>query len=207
MGYVVNLTVEGRQALVVGGGPIAARKIQDLLMAKARVKVVAIEPCEEVRSLVAQGALSGEWRPYVTEDMDGVFLAVAATDNEPLNARIAADAQVRNVLINVVDRPALCTFTLPAIGRRGDLTIAVATNGLCPSLAGVLRAELMERYGPEYGELVELFGKLRLRMIAMGWDGPRITQTVTRMYQRGIAEIVAGGDRRRLEEFLAEFQL
>ena len=207
MGYVVNLILDGRAALVVGGGAVAARKIEDLLAARARVRVVAAEPCSKVRSMAAEGLIAGHWRPYETLDLDGAFLVVAATDDETVNVRVAADAQARNVLVNVVDRPALCTFTLPAIGRRGDLTIAVSTNGLCPSLAGVLRGEIMERYGPEYTELVSLFGRLRQQMIEQGWDGQRIKDTVSEVYRAGIAQVISTGDRGRLEEFLSGFQL
>jgi precorrin-2 dehydrogenase / sirohydrochlorin ferrochelatase len=207
MGYVVNLVLDGRPAVVVGGGSIAARKVEDLLAAKARVRVVANEGCAEVRSLADQGLISGDWRPYEASDLDGAFLAIAATDDESVNARVAADAQARNVLVNVVDRPALCTFTLPAVGRRGELTFAVATNGLCPSLSGIIRDEMMGRYGPEYAELVSLFGELRKTMIVLGWDGQRIKETVWAVYRAGIAEIVATGNRKRLEEFLSSFQL
>jgi precorrin-2 dehydrogenase/sirohydrochlorin ferrochelatase len=212
MGYVVNLVLDGKPAVVVGGGSVAARKVGDLLAARAKVRVVAIEACEEVRSLAGRGLISGDWRPYATPDMDGAFLAIAATDDESVNARVAADAQARNILVNVVDRPALCTFTLPAIGRRGNLTVAVATDGLCPSLAGVLRDEIMERYGPECAELVSLFGKLRTQMVALGWDGRRIKSAVSEIYRAGIAQVISVGDRSLLAELLRtklgpEFQL
>jgi precorrin-2 dehydrogenase/sirohydrochlorin ferrochelatase len=183
MGYVVNLTLDGKLAVVVGGGSVAARKVEDLLAARARVRVVAPEGCEKVRSLAARGEISAEWKPYGTADLEGAFLAVAATDDESLNARVASDAQARNILVNVVDRPELCTFTLPAVGRRGDLTFAVSTNGHCPSFSGVLRDEIMERYGPEYGELTSLFGRLRKEMIARGWNGARIKQAISEMYR------------------------
>ena len=212
MGYVVNLVLDGKPAVVVGGGSVAARKVEDLLAAKAKVRVVAVEVCAKLQSLADRGLISGEWRSYVAGDLDGASLAIAATDDESVNARVAADAQARNILVNVVDRPALCTFTLPAVGRRGNLTFAVATDGLCPSLAGVLRAEIMDRYGPEYAELVSLFGRLRERMIAMGWDGRRITDAVSEIYRAGIAHVISAGDRSLLDELLRtklgpEFQL
>jgi precorrin-2 dehydrogenase/sirohydrochlorin ferrochelatase len=121
-------------------------------------------------------------------------VAIAATDDEALNARVSADAAAISVLVNVVDRPALCTFTVPATLRRGGLTIAVATEGQCPALAGILREELEERYGPEYAELAGLFGEARKKMIELGWDGRRIRETLAGMYRTG--------DRRLLNEFL-----
>jgi len=154
MSYLVNLALEGRAAVVVGGGEVAARKVQDLLAAKANVTVIAPKLCDAIVALAGEKRIVAHGRPYRTGDLAGAFVAIAATDDEGLNARISKAAAAQNVLVNVVDRPALCTFTVPATVRRGDLTIAIATEGRCPVLAGVLREELEARYGPEYAELV-----------------------------------------------------
>jgi siroheme synthase-like protein len=202
MGYLVNLLLDGKQTVVVGGGLVAARKIGGLLAAGATVRVVAAEACEEIRMLAARGAILAAWRPYAAGDLEGAVLAVAATDDEPVNARIAADARARNIPVNVVDCPALCTFTLPAVVRRRELTIAISTNGLCPSLSAALREEIEERYGPEYGELAGLFGELRQQMTAMGWDGKRIARAVLDLYRGGIVSVISAGGQEQLEEFL-----
>ena len=145
-------------------------------------------------ALAGEKRIVAHGRPYRTGDLAGAFVAIAATDDEGLNARISKAAAAQNVLVNVVDRPVLCTFTVPATVRRGDLTIAIATEGRCPALAGVLREELEERYGPEYAELVGLFGEARKKMIELGWDGRRIRETLAGIYR--------AGDRRALDEFL-----
>ena len=194
MSYLVNLALEGRAAVVIGGGEVAARKVQDLLAAKANVTVIAPHLCDGIVALADEKRIVAHRRPYLTGDLAGAFVAIAATDDEGLNARIAADAAAMNVLVNVVDRPALCTFTVPATVRRGDLTIAVATEGRCPALAGILREELEARYGPEYAELVSLFGEVRKKMIELGWNGRRIRETLAGIYR--------AGDRRLLDEFL-----
>jgi precorrin-2 dehydrogenase/sirohydrochlorin ferrochelatase len=202
MSYLVNLALEGRVAVLIGGGEVAARKVQDLLAAKANVTVIAPDLCAQIVALADEKRIVAHPRPYRTGDLAGAFVAIAATDDEDLNARVAADAEAMNVPVNVVDRPALCTFTVPATLRRGDLTIAVATEGRCPALAGILREELDERYGPEYAELVTLFGELRKRMIELGWDGRRIRETLARIYRGGAIQRIAAGDRRLLDEFL-----
>ncbi len=194
MSYLVNLALEGRAAVVVGGGEVAARKVRDLLAAKANVTVIAPHTCDRIVALADEKRIVAYGRPYRAADLTGAFVAIAATDDEELNARVAADAAAMHVLVNVVDRPALCTFTVPAALRRGDLTIAVATEGRCPALAGILREELEERYGPEYSELVSLFGEARKKMSELGWDGRRIRQTLAGIYR--------AGDRRALDEFL-----
>jgi len=199
MSYLVNLALKGRAVAVIGGGEVAARKVEDLLAAKANVTVIAPQICDGIAALADKKLIVAHARPYRTGDLAGAFVAIAATDDENLNARIYGDAAAMNLLVNVVDRPALCTFTVPATVHRGDLTIAIATEGRCPALSGILREELEERYGPEYAELVDVFGELRKKMIAMGWNGCRIRETLTGIYRGGVMERIAAGDRGLLD--------
>jgi precorrin-2 dehydrogenase/sirohydrochlorin ferrochelatase len=202
MSYLVNLTVAGKSAVVIGGGQVAARKVEDLLAAQARVTVVATDSGEAIRELAEAGRIALRLRPYAKDDLAGAFVAIAATGDEEVNRRVAGDAAALNVLVNVVDRPALCTFTVPATVRRGDLTLAVATEGRCPALAGILREELQERYGPEYAGLVDLFGELRAKMIARARDGGSIRAALDDIYHHHVIEHIAAGDRQRLGDFL-----
>jgi len=207
MGYLVNLVLEGRLAVVVGGGEVAARKVHELLAAKANVTVIAPHLGEDIVALAGEKRVVAHGRPYCTGDLAGAFVAIAATDDENLNARMSKDAAAINVLVNVVDRPALCTFTVPATLRRGDLTLAISTEGRCPALAGILREELEQRYGQEYSELVGLFGELRKKMIELGWNGQRIRETLAGIYRDGAIQRIAGGDQEMLNEFLRQLGL
>lgn len=203
MGYMVNLSLEGRGALVVGGGEIARRKVEDLLAARARVTVIAPEICPGIAALAEQQRIRAYCRPYQAGDIGDAFVVIAATDDEALNAAVGNEAKDRNALVNVVDRPAHCTFTVPATVHRGALTIAIATDGLSPAFSGILREELEGRYGPEYGALVELYGGLRGKMIALGWKGPEIREKLAAIYRDGIVELIASGDADRVNRFLA----
>ena len=194
MSYLVNLALKGRAVAVIGGGEVADRKVQDLLAAKANVTVIAPQICDGIAALADKKLIVAHARPYRTGDLAGAFVAIAATDDENLNARIYGDAAAMNLLVNVVDRPAQCTFTVPATVHRGDLTIAIATEGRCPALSGILREELEERYGPEYAELVDVFGEVRKKMIELGWSGQRIRESLAGIYR--------AGDRSLLNEFL-----
>ncbi|MBZ5581720.1 MAG: bifunctional precorrin-2 dehydrogenase/sirohydrochlorin ferrochelatase [Acidobacteriia bacterium] len=187
MSYVVNLSLKGRPVLVAGGGRVASRKAHDLRRAGAEVTVVAPEICPEIEGM----GLKLLRRPYSSEDLRGKFLAIAATDDEELNARISHQAQAKGILVNVVDRPALCTFTLPAVVRRGHLTIAVSTEGQCPALASVLREELEERFGPEWARAVEVFGAIRREMVARGSSGEEIREAVRTLYSSDEATLAA----------------
>jgi len=202
LGYLVNLRLEGKVAVVVGAGKVACRKVTDLLEAGAAVTVVAPEAVDRLRELASQGLIAACWRAYRRSDLYGAYIAIAATNDEQVNEQVYKDAQALGVLINVVDRPALCSFTVPASVRRGSLTIAIATDGECPALSGVLREELECRYGEEYGELVRLMGDLRRQMAGLGWPGARIREATRALYRGGIIEAIAMADRRLLIEFI-----
>jgi precorrin-2 dehydrogenase/sirohydrochlorin ferrochelatase len=202
MSYLVNLCLEGRDVLVVGAGGVAARKVGGLLAAGASVRVVAPSAGEAVERLADEGRLSLLRREYVPEDVEGAFLVIAATDDEDLNAAVSADARRNGCLVNVVDRPALCTITLPAVVRRGDLTLAVATNGRCPAMARSLREELEARYGETYGEALTVMGRLRDGMLSLGWESARIQKVLAEIYADGVVEVVASHDAGALTAFL-----
>ena len=131
-GYPVTLDLTGVAVLVVGAGPIAARKVAGLVAAGAVVRVVAPDVADELdRATVAELRR----RPYEPADLDGVRLVVTATGDAAVDARVAADATAAGIWVNAADQPADCTFILPAIARHGPVSIAVSTDGASPALA------------------------------------------------------------------------
>jgi len=190
MSYLINLIIAGRPAVVLGGGTVAARKVNDLLHGGADVTVVSPEVCRQIDEMAAARRIHVHLRPYEADDLRGAFLVVAATDDEALNVEISRDAQSLGVLVNVVDRPRLCTFTLPAVIRRGDLTMAVSTEGQCPALASVMREELAGQFGEEYADVVSTLGALRRELIRRGWPGDRVREAVRELYGAGIADMI-----------------
>ena len=202
MSYMINVTLTGQPALVVGAGTIAARKIDSLLDAGARVTVVAPRVGGDVERMAAGRRVTLHRRPYASGDVRHMRIVVAATDDEQVNADVSRDATGAGVLVNVVDRPALCTFTIPAVVRRGALTLAVATEGQCPACARALREELEARYGPEYDAVVQLLGRARARLRAAGWDSARIQATLADLWQAGIVDCVRRGDDARIRSLL-----
>ena len=202
MSYLVNLVLRDRPAVVVGAGRIAARKIGDLLEAGARVTVVAPRVAPEVNRLSADDRIRLHRRPYAAGDLAGAALVVAATDDHAVNARVSDDARGAGVPVNVVDEPALCTFTIPAVVRRGDLTLAVATEGQCPAFARAVREDLETRYGAEYAVALTLLAEARGRLREAGWDSARVQRVLSELYRDGLVDCVRDGDERRLAELL-----
>jgi precorrin-2 dehydrogenase len=155
--YMACLDLEGRSVLVVGGGTVGLEKVRGLLDCGARVTVVAPEARPELLEL------SVEWLPraYHSTDLRGRFLVVAATSSTPLNRRVYADAEARNVFCNVVDVPELCSLILPAVHREGPIAVAVSTGGASPALAQRIRDDVAGLVGPRHADLAEELRALR----------------------------------------------
>jgi len=160
--YPINLNIDGRLCLVVGGGEVAARKAQGLLDAGAAVHVVSPEVCPEVQALPVKILR----RPFREADVDSAAVVIAATNDPDVNTRVAAAAQLANVPVNVVDQPGLCSFFLPAVVRRGPLVIGVSTSGASPALAKAVRRKLDKEFGEEYDKFIELLGSFRRQVLA-----------------------------------------
>lgn len=159
--YPISLVSDGLPCLVVGGGPVAQRKVTGLLQAGARVRVVATGVTAGLRELVRSGALELVEREAIPADMEGFRLVILATDDRRLNEALAKEAQQRGLLVNVVDMPDLCNFLVPATVHRGPVAISVSTGGAAPALAKYLRQQIEGVVGEEYGELATIMGELR----------------------------------------------
>lgn len=159
--YVACIDLTGKRCLVVGGGPVALEKIEGLLAAGAAVTVVAPDALVAVHTLAADGAIELVQREYESGDLDGCFLAIAATSTTPVNEAVHRDAEARSMLINVADVPHLCNFILPAIVREGPVAVAISTAGASPALAQRMKREAAEVFGAPYVELAALLEEVR----------------------------------------------
>jgi siroheme synthase-like protein len=166
--YPVLLDLAGRRCVMVGGGIIAGRRVDGLLTAGARVTVISPRLTRTLAALAAEGRIDHEAREYRDGDLDGADLAFVATDAGEVNAAVAREARARGVWINAADDPARCTFILPALVRRGDLTVAVATGGSSPALARAIREELETYLTDEYTTLAAIAAEARREVRAAG---------------------------------------
>jgi len=164
--YPVGLVVRGKRCLVVGGGPIAARKAAGLVAAGAEVHVVAKKLSPEMKAV--QGLASVSERPYRAGDVAGHWLVMVATGDTVTNQAVFDDAEASGVWANSADDPERCSFILPAVARQGPVSVAVSTGGYSPALASWLRAHAAEHMGPELAELAEMLAIARDRLKADG---------------------------------------
>ncbi len=164
--FPMFMKLGGRQCLVVGAGNVGEPKIAGLLETGARIRVISLTASPAVREWAGEGRIELELRPFRSDDLDGIFLAVVATASRTLNERVYREAQRRGVLCNVVDVPDLCDFFYPSVVRRGDLQIAVSTAGQSPSLAQKIRQQLEKQFGPGYGAWVAELGETRKLILA-----------------------------------------
>jgi precorrin-2 dehydrogenase/sirohydrochlorin ferrochelatase len=159
--YATFLDLGGVSCLVVGGGPTADAKVGGLLEAGARVTVVAPAPGREILARAADGSIALVRRAFKPIDLDGMFLVIDASLDEPTGVEVSRTAREWGVLVNVLDKPLLCDFIAPAMLRRGPLQVAISTGGRSPFMAAQVRRTLEAQLGTEWGELVELVGRLR----------------------------------------------
>lgn len=192
--YPIQLDLQGRRCLVVGGGAVGTRKAGTLHACGAEVVVVSPEATAELAAWAAAGRVQWHRRAYDDTDLEGVFLAVGATDDELLNRRLSAEARRRGVLCNIADRPELCDFILPALVQRGDLVITVSTSGKSPALAKRLRRELEQRYGEEYAVLLRLMGAVRRRLLAQAHAPEEHRRQFETLLDDGLLEHLRKGD-------------
>jgi precorrin-2 dehydrogenase/sirohydrochlorin ferrochelatase len=157
-----------RTALIVGGGKVAARKLRALREAGAGVRVVAPEVIPEIREQEASGTVTVRIGCYEAFDLEGIALAVAATDDAAVNRRVAAEAGQKGILVAVADQPEAGDCHFPAILRRGGLEIAVSTGGRCPALAAEVRDVIAGLIGNDYADLVERLAAEREKLLTEG---------------------------------------
>ncbi|HHH36029.1 MAG TPA: uroporphyrinogen-III C-methyltransferase [Gammaproteobacteria bacterium] len=198
----VFLHIRGRRCLVVGGGEVAARKVALLLRAGAAVEVVAPHLGGALQGLAEAGRIRHQAAHYASDHLDGAALVVAATDDAALNRRVSEEARARNIPVNVVDQPALCSFIFPSIVDRSPVTVAVSTGGASPVLARMLRAHLEAVIPAGYGRLARLMGRFRSAVKARFGDSGQRRRFWEQLLQGPVVEMVFAGREREAAELI-----
>ena len=166
--YPIFLDLDNQKVLVVGGGTVAERKIQNLLRYGCHIYVVSPHLTPHLNQLIAEKKIYYLSHGALGKALDEAFMVIAATDDPEVNSQIASQAKERGLLINAVDQPGDCNFIVPSIVQRGDLQIAISTAGKSPALAKRIRKKMEITFGPEYASLIEIMGLLRTKLLAQG---------------------------------------
>ena len=198
--YPVFLDILGKKCVVIGGGEVAARKVNRLLNCGAKVFVVSPKLTPELITLKAQNAIEYIAADYNIQYIGGAALIIGATDDEKTNALISSDARSFRIPVNIVDDPQKCDFILPSVVERGDLTIAIGTGGKSPALARHVRKELEAKYGVEYGILLKILGGLR-RQIKNSSTGKTWFDS---LIASGILDLIAAADWEKVKRTVKE---
>ncbi len=206
--YPINVNITGRLCLVVGGGGVAVRKIESLLLSGARIRVVSPEACGNISDLAEIGTIEWLRREYRDSDLDGVFLVFAATSQPAVQQQIAEQAKTCGVLLNSADSPDQCDFQVPAQIRRGGLLIAVSTGGASPALSALIKQRLYLQFGPEYGDLVDLLARIRTQVVDGSSESETNKELFRQLLEQPLAEMIRARRweeiRTRLEAILPE---
>jgi precorrin-2 dehydrogenase/sirohydrochlorin ferrochelatase len=201
--FPMFMKLEGKRCLVVGAGKVGEPKIAGLIGTGARIHVVALEATEGVHALAGAGKITLEIRAFADSDLDGTFLAIVATASRTLNSSIYREAERRGVLCNVVDVPEYCDFYYPAVVRRGDLQIAISTNGQSPALAQKLRQQLERQFGPGYARWVAELGATRKLVLASDLDPQRKRELLLTLASREALQAAVEEDSVKRESGMA----
>ena len=192
--FPLFMSLQGRRALVAGGTEAAARKVELLLSAGAQVTLIADTVVGEIAQLIGEGRISWAGRAFEDDDLAGVSLVVVASDDEALQARVSLAAQQRCVPVNVVDRPKMSSFIMPAIVDRSPITIAISTGGAAPALARRLRAEIERAMPAAIGRLAR-FAEIFRVQVRRTLDQPRARRRFwDKVFEGRIGELALAGD-------------
>lgn len=196
--YPVCLRLEGRHVLLVGGGTIAEGRALAVLEAGARLRLVSPEATPTLQRLAGEGRLEWWQRPYAPGDVRGHDLVLAATDDAEVGPRVAREARALGIWVNTADVPGLCDFTLPSVGRRGPITLAVSTSGQAPAVARRVRRELTARVAPHHVWLARLSRWLRHHLPA-GQERQRLLKALV---EGDVGALLERGERKAAWELL-----
>jgi len=192
--FPLFLNLQNRRALVVGGGDAAARKVELLLSAGAQVSLIAATVGGEIAQLIGEARISWAGRSFDEAELEGASLVIVATEDEALQARVSQAAQRRCLPVNVVDRPALSSFIMPAIVDRAPITIAISSGGTAPALARRIRAEIERSLPAALGRLAR-FAEIFREQVRRTLVVPRARRRFwDRVFESRIGELALAGD-------------
>ncbi len=198
--YPLYIDLESKKCVVIGGGDVAERKVMSLIECGADVTVVSPQFTQRLAGLAEEGRITATGRGYEPGDIDGAALAIVATDNNELNRQVHQEAAKKNIPVNVVDVPELCSFIVPSTVRRGDLVISISTSGSCPALAKHIRKQLQDVFGNEYARYCEVLKDFRAEVNGKYDEPEERKQALNRLLKSDVLDLIKQGNDGEVEE-------
>lgn len=200
----IFMRIKGARCVVIGGGDVATRKVTMLLKADAAVEVIAPDLCDALKEQALATEIKHVQATFDASQLAGATLVIAATDDEAVNTAVSVAAKAQNIPVNVVDAPALCTFTMPSIVDRSPVVIAISSNGAAPVMARLIRAKLETMIPASYGRLAYLARDFRDAVKAKFVDTQSRRIFWEKTFQGPIAELMFSGQERAAKLALAD---
>lgn len=202
--YPINLNINDKRCLIIGGGQVAERKVEKLLSAGAKVVVVSSRLTSKLGKLSRKGRIENIARNYRKGDLKGAVLAFGATNDSNVNRRILQEAREEGVLLNSVDDPKNCDFTVPSMVSRGDLLISISTGGKSPALSQKIRKELEESFGKEYETMLNLLSAVRERLMEMGSNSEQNKAKFKKLINSNLLELIKDRKIEQIDKLLQD---
>jgi precorrin-2 dehydrogenase/sirohydrochlorin ferrochelatase len=198
--FPIFLNLVDKNCLIIGGGKVAERKVQDLLNYDAQITVISPLTEDKIQHWANKGIITWKKRKFQESDLNNAFLVFLATDNSELNRQVVNYCREKRVFVNAVDDPPNCDFYVPSVVRRQSLAIAISTEGKSPLFARKMREELDKTITAEYGEFVEILGELRELIKAQVTDISKRKEILTSLVYSDILELLKAGEKEKVRE-------
>ncbi|WP_027364221.1 precorrin-2 dehydrogenase/sirohydrochlorin ferrochelatase family protein [Desulfotruncus alcoholivorax] len=198
--YPLFLDIKGKKCLVIGGGSVAERKVRSLLAYGAKVHVTSTKLNAALQEMVASGQVVYSGTSYRPAELDDACLVFCATNDQAVNSAVAKDCAGKNIPVNVVDQPSLCTFIVPSTVARGDLQLAISTGGKSPGMARALREKLEADFGPQFQEFIDYIGNIRNLVISNVEDQEQRSFILKNLVDNVTIDLVKQGELEQAKE-------
>lgn len=199
--FPINIDIQNKRCVLIGGGNVAYRKALSLLKAGADIRLISPEINERVAGLVYDGTVDWIERSYEPGDLEGATLAIVAVDDPSVGKKVSEEASRLNIPINVADIPEQCTFTLSSCIERGDLLVTISTGGKCPAFSRHMRLKLEEIIDDAYGDLLNLLGDGREKMLEAGISSDNCRDSLNKIIDSDIISYLREGEHEKAAAF------
>lgn len=192
--FPINIDIQNKHCVLIGGGNVAYRKALSLLKAGANITLISPEINDGVSRLVNDKSLKWFERRYESGDLEGATLVIVAVDDPSVGREVSEEATRLNVLINVADIPEQCTFTLSSCIERGDLLVTISTGGRCPAFSRHMRLKLEEIIDQAYGDLLNILGGAREKLLEVGISSDNCRDSLNKIIDSDILSFLREGE-------------